>query len=290
MANYYLMKVDSLWNFQWQKTFGKTSNDALARLAVTDFTDGQAFFAAQKQDTPVIITQWDTYHTSYTQYGRFDTAYNIVFDTIIQLKLAEISQPPSPSFIHTTWGHVQGLERSDDEMVVCENLNGGAFLGKFDSTYQFKWQRWLSYYPDFEETTYKMRKASDGGYLIVGRSNYTGKGGWFVKTDTLGCALPNCADTLYHIGIETVEQGKQELFVYPNPTRDFLNIRTKNNTPLPQGSLQIFNLQGALQQEIAIPAYQHQIQLNLSHLPKGLYMGRIVSSDGGGGGFKFMKE
>jgi hypothetical protein len=286
MASYYLLKVDSLWNFQWQKTFGKTSNDALARFVVTDFKDGRAVFAAQKRDTPTTLVQGEIYYTSYTHYGRFDHNYNIISDTIIHKNLT----PHLQDWHITAWGHTQGIVPTEEGFVACQNLGVGAYLTQFDSTYQLKWHRWLSYYPDFEETTYKMRKASDGGYLIVGRSNYTGKGGWFVKTDTLGCALPNCADTLYHIGIETVEQGKQELFVYPNPTRDFLNIRTKNNTPLPQGTLQIYNLHGAIQQEIVISAYQNQIQLNLSHLPKGLYMGRIVSSDGGGGGFKFMKE
>jgi hypothetical protein len=290
MASYYLLKVDSLWNFQWQKTFGKAYNDATARFAITDLKNGQAFFATQRQDTPTTIVQGQTYYSSYGHYGIFDENYNIISDTLISLQLAVYHIPPSNPMPLHNWGHIQGVVFADNDIVVCENMNAGAFLIRLDTNYQSKWHRWLSYYPDFEETTYKMRKASDGGYLIVGRSNYTGKGGWFVKTDTLGCALPNCADTLYHIGIETVEQGKQELFVYPNPTRDFLNIRTKNNTPLPQGILQIFNLQGALQQEIAIPAYQHQIQLNLSHLPKGLYMGRIVSSDGGGGGFKFVKE
>lgn len=286
MASYYLLRVDSLWDFQWQKTFGKTYNDATARLVVTDFENGLAYFAAQRQDTPTTIVHGETYYTSYTHYGRFDNNYNIISDTIIYKRLA----PHLTDWYIAAWGHAQGIVLTKEGFVACQNLGVGAYLAEFDSTYQLKWDRWLSYYPDFEETTYNMRQASDGGYLIVGRSNYTGKGGWFVKTDTLGCALPNCADTLYHIGIETLEQGKQELFVYPNPTRDFLNIRTRINTPLPQGTIQIFNMQGALQQEIVIPAYQNQIQLNLCHLPAGLYMGRIVCSSGGGGVFKFVKE
>lgn len=286
MASYYLMKVDSLWNFQWQKTFGKAYNDATARLAVTDFKNGQAHFAAQRQDTPTTIVFWETYYTDYTHYGTFDTNYNIVSDTIIHKNLT----PHLANWNITAWGHVQGIAHAEHGFVVCQNLGVGAYLARLDSNYQFKWDRWISYYPDFEETTYNMRKASDGGYLIVGRSNYTGKGGWLVKTDTMGCALPNCADTLYHIGIETVEKGRQEVFVYPNPTRDYLTIRTRDNSSLPQGTLLIFNMQGALQKEIAIPAYQNQMQINLSHLPAGLYFGRIVSKASDGGGFKFVKQ
>ena len=32
------------------------------------------------------------------------------------------------------------------------------------------------------------------------------------------------------------------------------------------------------------------LAINLSHLPAGLYLGRIVSSSGEGGGFRFVKE
>jgi hypothetical protein len=286
LASYYLMKVDSLWNFQWQKTFGQTSNDALARLAITDFKDGYACFAAQKRDTPTTIVQGETYYTSYTHYGMFDPDYNIITDTNIHINLTPYSQ----DWYITAWGHVQGIVPAEGGFVACQNLGVGAYLTQFDSTYQLKWQRWLSYYPDFEETTYKMRKASDGGFLIVGRSNYTGKGGWLVKTDTLGCALPNCADTLYHIGIETVEQTKQEVFVYPIPTRDFLNIRTKDHSPLPEGTIQIFGIQGALYYETAIPDYHDQIMLDLCNLPSGLYVGNIISLKGEIGRFKIIKQ
>jgi hypothetical protein len=286
LASYYLLRVDSLWDFQWQKTFGKTSNDASARLVVTDFENGLAYFAAQRQDTPTTIVHGETYYTSYTHYGRFDNNYNIISDTIIYKRLA----PHLTDWYIAAWGHAQGIVLTEEGFVACQNLGVGAYLAEFDSTYQLKWDRWLSYYPDFEETTYNMRQASDGGYLIVGRSNITGKGGWFVKTDTMGCALPNCADTLYHIGIETVERGRQEVYVYPNPTRDHLNIRTKDNTSLPQGTLLIFNMQGALQKEVAIPAYQNQMQVNLSHLPAGIYLGRIVSTGGDGGTFRIVKQ
>jgi hypothetical protein len=286
LASYYLMKVDSLWDFQWLKTFGKTSNDASARLVVTDFENGQAYFAAQRRDTPITIVHGETYYTSYTHYGTFDADYNIVSDTIIHKNLT----PHLADWHITAWGHVQGIASAGNGFVVCQNLGVGAYLARLDTNYQFKWHRWISHYPDFEETTFNMRQASDGGYLIVGRSNITGKGGWLVKTDTMGCALPNCADTLYHIGIETIERGRQEVFVYPNPTRDQLHISTKDNTSLPQGTLLIFNMQGALQKEVAIPAYQNQMQVNLSHLPAGIYLGRIVSTSGDGGTFRIVKR
>ena len=93
--------------------------------------------------------------------------------------------------------------------------------------------------------------------------------------------------------IQTIElpvKPEINLRFFPNPTTDYLTLQTKDNTSLPQGTLQIFNMQGALQMELAIPKHQSQVQLNLSHLPAGLYLGRIVGRNGDGGGFRFVKE
>jgi hypothetical protein len=98
---------------------------------------------------------------------------------------------------------------------------------------------------------------------------------------------PSCD---YILSIDGLDNKLFGLSVFPNPTSNFLKLQTKDNSPLPQGTLQIFNIQGALQMELAIPKHQNQLQLNLSHLPAGLYLGRIVSSTGEGGWFRFVKE
>lgn len=288
-GEYFLLKTDSLFNWEWIKKFSQTTSDFPNIKILKQPGKGYAF-ACSRSDTPIVVSGSSSAHTGYHHIGFMDTCFNIIQDTIFSIKLAPFGT--SSSYWESD-GEVKGAVLSQNgNIVVADQISysEGVNIMKLDSNLQLSWNRWLAYYPYWKERPYKMRAAHDGGYLIVGMTMVIGAGGWFVKTDTLGCALPNCADTLYHIGIETVEQGGQEVFVYPNPTRDYLNIRTKDNSLLPQGKLMIFNMQGALKQEITIPAYQHQIQLNLGHLPAGLYFGRIVTSAGDGGGFKFVKE
>ena len=90
-------------------------------------------------------------------------------------------------------------------------------------------------------------------------------------------------------GIETFKNPQTSYLVFPNPTANYLTIQTKDNTPLPQGTLQIFNMQGVLLMEQAISKSQNQLHLNLSHLPDGLYLGRFASSSGDREGFQIVK-
>lgn len=288
LRQYYLFKTDSLFNWEWIKKFSQSSSAA----PVIEILPKDSFyiFAVCRSDSPVVIGA-RTYYWKYHQIGYMDPEFNIIHDTIFEIKLAQYG----PTSYYLSGGKVVGLAYTSKENIVVAGAVGassGANIMQLDSNLQFQWNRWLAYYPHryWKERPYRMRAAHDGGYLIVGMTDVVGAGGWFVKTDTMGCALPNCADTLYHIGIETQERGIQQVFVYPNPTRDHLIIRTKDNSALPHGTLQIFNMQGALQKEIAIPKYQSHIQLNLSHLSSGLYLGRIVSNSGEGGGFRFVKE
>jgi hypothetical protein len=286
---YYLFKTDSLFNWEWIKKFGQTTT-SWPNIELLE-QPGQGYaFACARSDTPIVVSGHSSAYTGYHHIGYMDSAFNITRDTIFSIKLAQFGT--SSSYWESN-GAVKGAGFSKNgNIVVADQISysEGANIMKLDSNLQLRWNRWLAYYPIWKERPYKMRAAHDGGYLIVGMTMVAGAGGWFVKTDTMGCALPNCADTLYHIGIETIERGRQEVFVYPNPTRDHLNIRTKDNTSLPQGTLLIFNMQGALQKEVAIPAYQNQMQVNLSHLPAGIYLGRIVSTSGDGGTFRIVKR
>ena len=163
---------------------------------------------------------------------------------------------------------------------------------KLNSNGDSLWARWYGHglftddnqFNDFVQT-------DDGGFLCVGWHEHpvtgvTYQNAWLVKLDSLGCDTPGC----HTVVIQKLQISKTELQIFPNPTTDYITIKTKDNSSLPKGTLQIFNMQGALQMEHAIPKHQNQLQLNLSYLPTGLYLGRIVGSSGEGGGFRFVKE
>jgi hypothetical protein len=288
-GEYYLFKTDSLFNWEWIKRFSQTFHSASYMKLLEQQGKGYAFVVS-KSDTPIVVSGNQTYYNGYHHVGFMDAGFNIIKDTMFSIKLAPFG---SSSSYWTSNGNVIGAAFSrNDEVVFADQISfsEGSNLMLLDSNLQLRWNRWLAYYPIWKERAYKMRAAHDGGYLIVGMTMVAGAGGWLVKTDTLGCALPNCADTLYHIGIETVERGRQEVFVYPNPTADYLNIRTRDNSPLPQGTLLIFNIQGPLQKEITHTAIPKPNADQPQPSSCRIYLGRIVSTSGDGGSFRIVKQ
>ncbi len=289
LRNNYILHIDSNLNFVSVNTFGQMIGELYMQHHIRPSKNGGYCFAVNLADTPLTQTAFDTYYTYYYHVGRMDSAFNITHDTVFRVK-----SDYSPYNLGA--GIIMGLSESlNMDIVVSVRYGSGAHVFWLNDNLDLYRVRYLWHYPGQYPAGLHInhRQANDGGILLVGANLGTHRGGWFVKTDTLGYSLPHGGDTLMHIGIEmygTHHDLITELFGYPNPVTETFTLRTKNNTPLPQGTLQIFNLHGVLQQEIAMPAYQHQIQLNLSHLPAGLYMGRIVCSGGGGGVFKFVKE
>ncbi len=279
-AKYYLLKVDSLFNWQWIKTFGQTFNN-MPLLKIQKLSGTFSYFAAYHIDTPMVVSSQQTYYTSYNQIGRMDSNFDIIDDTIFYINLAPVGSPPV--WYYQSFGEIRGLTIADNNnLIVCDNLSVGAHLLQIDSNYQVKWSRWISHFPDFAETVYKMRKAHDGGYLIVGKTDYSGKGGWFVKTDTNGFALPNGADTLYHIGIsesdpDSYRDINKPLVIYPNPASDvfYLSVDDKDFS---NGILNIYDLTGRLKNQHKLNVGKNSI--NIEELSSGMYLVRIKSSKG----------
>jgi hypothetical protein len=114
-------------------------------------------------------------------------------------------------------------------------------------------------------------------------------GGWFVKTDTNGFALPNGADTLYHIGfIENGISQSYKMKVYPNPVSDFLTIEF-DKLITGKISITVFDMTGriVLNKE---KQNQQMIKLNISKLTKGIYLLKINLKNDNGIAVKIIKN
>ena len=287
LKSYYLLKTDSLFNWEWRKTFGQlaTSNP---NIDIIKLSKNQYDFSIERKDTPIVYDAYgNKYYTSYHQIGIMDSSFNLEKDTIFKRNLALYFGGPS---YYRSDGEVRGLDTSNlGEIVVCSIINdGGAYLMNMGNGTNFTWGNWIADFPYFTEEPYKMRRAHDGGYLIVGRSSRQGVGGWFVKTDSLGFALPNGGDTLYHIGIGA--QAKQNIGfkVYPNPTSDKVNIVFEE---IPNGKMQIqiFDITGRLVGSKEINN-QSNITFYLNDLKKGVYILNIKSEQAWSKSIKVVKN
>lgn len=110
----------------------------------------------------------------------------------------------------------------------------------------------------------------DGGFAITGNnSSICQSCVYLVKTDSNGCVQPGCMQA---VSVQEHLQANIALKIYPNPVVDKLNI--ESNFEQGQLQLQISDMQGRMVHSEQQPANTN-IQLQLSHLPAGMYLLRI---------------
>jgi hypothetical protein len=88
--------------------------------------------------------------------------------------------------------------------------------------------------------------------------------------------------------VDTID-SKAEVFVFPNPTADFVNVNLKGfDLVTGQQSYQLYNLQGRLIKQNAIDQIQSQVSLN--NLPPSIYILRIYVNNKVLNTFKIIKQ
>jgi hypothetical protein len=175
------------------------------------------------------------------------------------------------------------VQAKNGDIALVAQLSGynGAYLYCTDSVGNEKWGRWIPYW---SELIYGIQNSETEGYLLYGVS----QGAWLVKTDTLGCVMPNCLDTMMHIGIEEFEViQKQELILYPNPARDNIQIAI-NIQGAKVEQVVIFDING---REVLRKTFSDfLVNMNVSSLNKGIYMIKVIGNNGRVFNSKFIKE
>ncbi len=82
------------------------------------------------------------------------------------------------------------------------------------------------------------------------------------------------ADTCIILGnSQMITQDQEGLAVFPNPTRDKLNVRISD--VLRPGKLMISDLSGKLMQEMDVPSYQSEIKIGMKHWSTGTYIVKV---------------
>lgn len=258
---YYLLKLDSSLNLSWTQIFDKTLDFIINKLCVNQSKNGGFLFATTDGDSTYPI-EW-----GYIHYGRIDINGNVIW------------QAYHAKYLHPNqhWGATGApmgiVEDEAGNIVIASQVNGfsGVYLFCSDTLGNEIWSRWVPYWGEF---LYNLRKAESEGFLITG----IGAGAWLAKTDSIGCVMPGCIDTLMHIGMEEMQQLKEEpLIVYPNPVNDLLYIALN----LPDdwiATAELFDLQGKLVAS-AQPTNQ-LIHFNISNFPSGLYVLKVITQRG----------
>ena len=77
---------------------------------------------------------------------------------------------------------------------------------------------------------------------------------------------------------------------YPNPAGHSITLQASEGNDLPEGILQIYSIQGIKHLEVFLPQNKQKLEVDISSLPPGLFLGRIIGRNGESGVFRFVKS
>ncbi len=132
----------------------------------------------------------------------------------------------------------------------------------------------------------------DGGYIICGfygakiPEGYSNFGlTYVIKTDSLGNT-----DTLVHVGgsgpSAVASSQPEPSYLYPNPTTGRLTIRNSSAIR----SIHVTNPLGIEVAQLTPPSSETEVQIDLSHVPSGIYFVSELCADGSSKSYKIQKR
>jgi hypothetical protein len=184
------------------------------------------------------------------------------------------------------------IEKENGDIIFGSRINWNRATGlvRTDSVGNVKWSRVISTnYGDsllYYSYIFNLKNPIGEGALLVGRVHT--KGAFLIRTDSLGCTLPNCLDTNLHVGLEDiVEFKKHKLILYPNPTQDQLQIAINQQGEKVE-EIVIYDING---REILKRTYHEYLaNIDVSNYETGVYIIKVSGTDGREWNSKFIKK
>lgn len=256
--NNFVIKIDSLGNQKWKKTFGYAiGNNTFPRIRSLE--NGDFLLTTGLKTSTTGLTK--AYVTRLSSTG---------------LKLWEKYYPTGD--LHSIFGF--STETSEGNLVNAGGLmefdsNGNYWvlgtLTKIDAQGNLLWQRKYYTRHDIDNYLFGMTSTSDAGFLMYGfalRKNNNRQDAWAVKVDSLGCLEPGCAD-----GVAAPEPGAAaaSLKVYPNPAADRLTVEVEDGILL---GLRLSDMSGRVLEDVQFFRQYalREYRLSLAALPPGVYV------------------
>jgi len=260
--DYWIVKLTSTGNMDWQKALGGNYDDNANSIQQTN--DGGYIVAGRSQSTNGDITgnhgNNDYWIVKLTSTGSIDW----------EKALGGTDSDYAHSIQQTSDGGyiVAGVSQSNDGDVTANLGYIDYWIVKLTSTGSITWQKSLG----GTEADYALfiQLTSDAGYIVAGYSSsndgdVTGNHGdydyWIVKLNTA-------------IGIEEPLTNTNDFFISPNPVKD--NFTISVNAEIRNAQVEIYNVFGQKLYSAAINKQQETI--NMKQFSPGIYF--VKMSDG----------
>lgn len=275
-----IIKTDSLGNEQWRKSIGSQYNDWYC--VVANAPDGNLIVGtatATGQYTPDVsfrririckINQsgavlWDK---SYGETNRRNGINQLIILGDGSIVAAGFIRPDSFE-IGDTWGWILKTSTNGDSLWMREH---------------YLFNTYASY-----NRLYDIKPTPDGGYILCGEADsfpVIPQSIWVLKVDSFGCVVPGC----HLVGLKEVIMPQEEILLYPNPAATRITLRLPANLIQEPKDVRVFNSSGQEMLRQHLPAGDPEPQLDIFHLPAGIYYLRVIHRDISTVLGKFVKE
>ena len=284
---YFIIKVDSDFNFKWIRKFGQSKYFLRNILNILPSKTGGYLFAASYFDN------WNANYPGRMWFGKLSENGDLLWSKKVfeEFDSEVISGTLIPYMLSCPMSIV---ENDNGDIIIGGQVNfdAGPYIYKADSNGNKIFSRWLI--PKWlHSSSYirNMRQTKDKGFVFVGSQHEIdsiGRSAMLIKTDSMGCLLPNCADTLIHLGIEEINKLKEQvLIVYPNPAKNTIQIAINQQGAMVKQII-VYNISG--KKILRRTANNYIVNLDISKLAKGVYIVKVESSLGDIRSSKFIKQ
>lgn len=270
-SDVWLVKVDSVGNEEWNKTFGDMWTDYYP--CITSSADGGYYIAWYAQDDEMGPGLHPTYEKK-TYLMKLTNVGNVSWSKVIH-----------QDFLN--WAYVFQIKQlsTSDQLI----LSGSKFsptsdylygwLIKLDSNGEKVWERFYTndQNPGADNFIYDFQLIEDDGIACTGMGHtpdtlFASKADfWLLVLDSMGCLEPGC-DTITGIG-EITPAKPLGASIYPNPTSNSITVTVPQVDVKSGYSFTMTNLLG--QEVFNSPIIDSKTAFNLD-LPSGIYIYQIT--------------
>ena len=271
-SEFYLLKVDSMGNLLWQRSWGNLYHDNI--LGFYELPNGNLIVSGQISDDYFGLEVSQAYLAMLTPDGNQRIWEKRFFWYTNTYALHQIFHNNNGTY--DIWGY----ESNTDQGVDITRPFLMHFSANFDSLDTKFYSHWNG--PGAQNYIRDIVKMPDQGYVACGFGwdNNNDQDGWLLRIDSNGCANVNCTPLAIQ---ENNNDIINDVAIYPNPATDKIYIKTKPAEVIK--SIRLFDISGT-----AIKAQITGNEIDVSILANGLYIIEITNAQDNIQRFKALKE
>lgn len=261
-----IIKLDSLGNIKWQKTFGGTRGSFFN--AVRETKNGDIIACGDISD--IGTSTWD-YSTPFIV--RLSSSGNILWQKTYGKKyiansLYDIEETDNGNLIAVGDIYTDTAtqyEKYWDGFLLKTNINGDSLWSRtFDKT--------GSSGGNLQDMFQDVEQTKDKGFIIAGWFYPNYQDFWAVKVDSMGCDIGGC-DTITSVrNILNGNNANSEFKIYPNPAKEKITIEFSNDYKFSNALVNIYDVSGRVLKTLNnIQLNNRKSEIDISDLESGIY-------------------